>query len=455
MKIGIIGGGLMGLALAQRFTRSTHQITVFERESQIGGLTTYHDYGRFYWDRFYHVILPTDRHLLRFIEDLGLADKLRWKRTFTGFFVDKEMHSLSSGKDFLRFSPLNFLAKCRLAFTILYCARIKNWRRLEKISVAEWLTRISGQTTYDKIWKPLLLAKLGNEYQRISAVFIWSYIVRMFSARDRSTQKEQLGHISGGYKTVFDRLESVIASGAGQLRTGVAVNRISPQPGGGLWVECDGVKDHFDKVIFTSPVDVLQRIADSELIKLQRRGEKVEYLGVICMVVVTRKPLVPYYIVNIADSRVPFTGIIGMSNLVDPSETSGLHMTYLPKYVHADSPLLAESDNIIREAFFEGLQIILPNWNECGVESVHINRARRVQPMQVLNYSELVPKVTSDHPDFFVLNTSQFTHMTLNNNEVIRAVDEFVATYDQTVGEPHKYQPAAESAVIASGMKVI
>lgn len=454
MKIGIIGGGLMGLALAQRLVQSNHQVTVFERERQIGGLTTYHDYGKFFWDRFYHVILPTDRHLLRFIDDLGLADKLRWKRTFTGFFVDKEMHSLSSGRDFLRFSPLSFFAKCRLAFTILYCARIKDWRRLEKISVAEWLMRISGRPTYEKIWKPLLLAKLGNEYQRISAVFIWSYIVRMFSARDRSTQKEQLGHLSGGYKTIFDRLESIIATSSGQLRTGVAVNRISPRPGGGLWVECDSAKDHFDKVIFTSPVDVLQRVADSELIKLQRRGEKVEYLGVICMVLVTRKALVPYYIVNIADSRVPFTGIIGMSNLVNPSETSGLHMTFLPKYVHADSPLLAQSDNDIRESFFEGLQTMLPNWKECGVESVHINRARRVQPMQVLNYSDLVPKVTSDHPDFFVLNTSQFTHMTLNNNEVIRAVDEFLATFDQTSGQSRVSQPNIKSAAIATKMKV-
>ena len=41
------------------------------------------------------------------------------------------------------------------------------------------------------------------------------------------------------------------------------------------------------------------------------------------MVLVTREPLVPYYIVNIADPRIPFTGIIGMSNLADPSETAG------------------------------------------------------------------------------------------------------------------------------------
>ena len=58
---------------------------------------------------------------------------------------------------------------------------------------------------------------------------------------------------------------------------------------------------------------------------------------------------------------------------------------------------------------------------------MHINRAVKVQPLQVLDYSKLVPQVSSEHPDFFVLNTAQFAHMTLNNNEVISAVNQFLA----------------------------
>jgi protoporphyrinogen oxidase len=426
MKIGIVGGGLMGLALAQRLAKAKHQVTVFEREQQVGGLATYHDYGQFFWDRFYHVILPTDRQLINFIGDLGLADRLRWQRTRTGFFVDDHLYSLSSGLDFLRFSPLTFVSKCRFVFTILWGSRLKNWQRLEKISVADWLRKISGKATFEKIWKPLLLAKLGTEFERVSAVFIWSYITRMFSARDRSTQKEHLGYVAGGYKTVFDRLESAIKENGGNIRLGVSVSQIEPRQGGGLSLVQNDTKEYFEKIIFTSPVDVLQRVASKQLVNLARRGEQVEYLGVVCMVLVTKQPLVPHYIVNIADSRVPFTGIIGLSNLVAPNETGGLHVTYLPKYIHSDSPMLAQSDDDIRRSFFAGLTTMFGDWEKCGVESVHINRARRVQPLQVLNYSSIVPQVSTAHPDFFVLNTSQFTHMTLNNNEVIRAVDEFL-----------------------------
>ena len=108
-------------------------MTVVEREKQLGGLATWHDFGGFYWDRFYHVILPSDKHLIRFVDELGLADRLEWRRTYTGFFVDDMMYSISNNLEFLRFPLLSMISKMRLAWTMLYCARINDWKRLEKI----------------------------------------------------------------------------------------------------------------------------------------------------------------------------------------------------------------------------------------------------------------------------------------------------------------------------------
>ena len=45
------------------------------------------DYGAFTWDRFYHVILPQDAHLLSLLGELGLEPDLRWKTTGTGMVV--------------------------------------------------------------------------------------------------------------------------------------------------------------------------------------------------------------------------------------------------------------------------------------------------------------------------------------------------------------------------------
>ena len=429
MRIGIIGGGFMGMVLAYRLAHRGHAVTVFERDTQVGGLATHHDYGPFVWDRFYHCILPSDTHLIRLLNDVGLGDRLRWTATLTGFYVDRRFHSVSSSLEFLRFPLVGLWGKLRLALTILYAARIRDWRRLERISVEEWLIRAGGRTTYEKLWKPLLLAKLGESYRRVSAVFIWSYIKRLFSARDASAKREHLGHVSGGYRAVFARLEELIRAAGGDIRLGVTVERIEPRPGGGLTVAHDQRREAFDKVIVTSPVSVLQHVAGRELVGVANGQGGVEYLGVVCGVLVTRRPLVPYYIVNIADGRIPFTGVIGMSNLVSPQELGGYHLTYLPKYVLSDDPFLRQTDDELRRVFGEGLRVMFPDLDAAGIQSLHVNRAFKVQPLQVLNYSTLVPRVTTRHEDFFVLNTAQFVNATLNNNEVARAVDEFLSDY--------------------------
>jgi protoporphyrinogen oxidase len=396
------------------------------------------------WDRFYHVILPTDAALIGLMQRIGLTDRLRWGATQTGYYVDSKFYPLSNNIDFLRFPPLNLWNKFRLAATILYCARISDWRRLEKISVEDFLRRTSGNATFEKFWKPLLLAKLGEQYKRVSAVFIWSYIKRMFSARDAAASKEQLGHVSGGYRIVFQRLRERIEASGGSIVQGIEVTRVEPREGGGVTIRSGGHSEHFDKVIFTGPVNVLRQVVDESLVEVPSSGKDVEYLGVVCMVLVTKRPLMPYYILNIGDERIPFTGIIGMSNLVSTEETAGLHFSYLPKYVLSDDPILQRSDDDLRALFLDGLHRMFPELRADDIESVHINRAIKVQPLQVLNYSSLVQQPRTKHSDFYVVNTAQFVNNTLNNNQVVQTVNAFLDQYGRefAAAAPERSTPA-------------
>ena len=424
-EIGVIGAGLMGMALARKLTLDGHRVTVLERDEQIGGLATWHDFGDFKWDRFYHVILPSDRYLIEFIRDLGIESDLEWRRTYTGFFVERKLYSISSNLEFLRFPPLSLVSKIRLAWTILYGSRINDWRRLETVTVEDWLLRVSGRNTYDNFWKPLLLAKLGPSYARVSAVFIWSYIKRLFSARDASASAEHLGHVSGGYRQIFGTLRSAVEQGGGRIETGCAVGRVRALNKGGLEVMVDSEPRRFDKVVCTSPVSVLRQIAEPGLLQIAAVDSDVEYLGVVCVVLITETALVPYYVVNIADDEIPFTGLIGMSNVISPEHTAGQHVTYLPKYMLSTDDELRQSDEYFKERFLAGVTRMFPEFDLDKIVSIHVNRAIKVQPLQVIEYSRLVPSVETRHPDFFVLNTSQFVNATLNNNEVIGAVNRF------------------------------
>ena len=114
-----------------------------------------------------------------------------------------------------------------------------------------------------------------------------------------------------------------------------------------------------------------------------------------------------------------------MSNVVDTKNTNGYHLTYLPRYMLSTDPELDKPDSYFEKTFLEGIYRMFPDFDRNNLVGVHVHRAVKVQPLQVMNYSSMVPSVSTNDPRFHILNTSQFVNNTLNNNEVIGAVNQF------------------------------
>ena len=150
-KWAIAGGGMLGLTLALRMAKQGHDVTLIEAASSLGGLASVWKLGDVHWDRHYHVTLLSDSRLLNLIDEIGLKDDLKWVETKTGFFTNGKLYSMSDTAEFLKFPPLNLIEKLRLGGTIFYASKIKNWKRLEKVKVADWLSRWSGKGTFKKI----------------------------------------------------------------------------------------------------------------------------------------------------------------------------------------------------------------------------------------------------------------------------------------------------------------
>src|ERR1051326_1097043 len=83
MRIGVLGGGALGLAAALRLAQAGHQVTLIEREPQLGGLAAGFKVGPTSLEKFYHHIFRTDTTIIGFIRELGLADRLLWGRPNT------------------------------------------------------------------------------------------------------------------------------------------------------------------------------------------------------------------------------------------------------------------------------------------------------------------------------------------------------------------------------------
>ncbi len=189
------------------------------------------------WDRHYHVTLLSDLYLRNLLAELDLDRRSRaGSRPATGFFNDGKLHSMSNTLEFLRFPPLGLIGKLRLGWTIFYASRLKDWKRLERVTVAEWLEKLSGKRTFEKIWLPLLRAKLGESYRETSAAFIWTTIARMYAARRSGLKKEMFGYVEGGYARVLDHFAEVLLNPkAWKCAPGVRVTRAERNdPHGGV-----------------------------------------------------------------------------------------------------------------------------------------------------------------------------------------------------------------------------
>lgn len=422
--VGIVGGGLLGLSLADRLRTQGHRVTVLEAAPEVGGLAAAWEIAGVRWDKFYHVILLSDSHTHALLRRLNLQDNFVGTETKTGFYTDGKLHSMSNSLEFLKFPPLSLWGKFWLGMTILRASRTTDWKRLEQIPVVDWLTKLSGKRTVEKIWLPLLKAKLGDSYREASAAFIWATIQRMYAARKSGMKKELFGYVKGGYGRIIDRFAEVLKADGVEIRTNAAVKRIDSPTGVGPRVELmSGEVVNFDRVVCTAApplaVKLLPDLATSERNLLAA----VKYQGIVCASVLLKNPLDRYYVTNLTDPWVPFTGVIEMSALVDRSEFGGNHLVYLPKYVAPDDPVMSEPDDSIRERFTAALERMYPHFTRADVLAFQVARVKHVFPIPTLGYSDRVPQMRTCLPGVLLVNSSQIVNGTLNVNETLQLAE--------------------------------
>ncbi len=422
--VGIVGGGLLGLSLADRLRTQGHRVTVLEAAAEVGGLAAAWDVGGVRWDKFYHVILLSDSHTHALLKRLDLQGEFVGTETKTGFYTDGKLYSMSNSLEFLRFPPLGLWGKFWLGLTILRASRTTDWKRLERIPVVEWLTKLSGKRTVEKIWLPLLKAKLGDSYKDASAAFIWATIQRMYAARKSGMKKELFGYVKGGYGRILDRFAEVLTADGVDSRTRAVVNRIDSPAGVGPRVElASGEVLTFDRVVCTAAPPLAVKLLPDLTTDERDRLSAVKYQGIVCASVLLKNPLDRFYVTNLTDPWVPFTGVIEMSALVDRSEFDGHSLVYLPKYIAPDDPLMSEPDNSIRERFTAALERMYPHFKRADVLAFQIARVKHVFPIPTIGYSDRVPPMHTILPGVFLVNSSQIVNGTLNVNETLQLAE--------------------------------
>ncbi|MBI5670696.1 MAG: FAD-dependent oxidoreductase [Chloroflexi bacterium] len=402
MRIGIIGGGLMGIALAYFLSQAGEQVTVLEQGAELGGLNGRIQFGGLTVARYQHAILPNDDRTRSLCARLGLESELVFRTVRTGFIHDNRIYPMTSLRDFLSFAPLTLKSRLQLGGALLQAQR-RDRKTLDVVPVKDWLVQAGGAATFEGIWRPLLEAKFDGQYDTVPATYIWAWINRMMGIRRLPHLKGKVGYLRRGHYSLLQAMAEAILRRGGHIATQTRVREIIIGDGPVRALRTPAGLMQFDLVIAAIATPAFaQLVPGADRHYLERLGRE-KYLGLICPVMVLAQPLSEYWTLNLTDPNSPFSSITEIPHAEHPD----CHVVYLPRYTASDNDWLGVPDEDIREAWLAHLKQVFRDFDEKHIRHFAVSRSRYVEPVYSIHASEKATAVQTPYPSLFLANTSQ------------------------------------------------
>ncbi len=403
-NVAIIGGGIAGLATAWRLVLAGHKVTLFEAGATLGGLGDTFDHDGRPLERFYHCMLPTDRHLLGLLGEIGLGDVPEWKETTFGILSQNRLYRLNTPMDLLRFGPLSVLERLRVGLTGAW-GSVRSARGLDQISCESWLSSLSGRRAFERFWLPMLQAKFGDQYREVPALWFWTRF-----NREKGAKVERKGYPRGGYRRIADRLAHLLQARGATIRMNEPIMRLAlGEDGCPILGLRSGAHERFDQVVYCGPNALLPQIADKQSLGVTDSdlGAQIDMQGVVNAVLLLRRGLTPHYWVATVDPEVPFQGIVETTTLIDRQHTAGAHVVYLMQYLHRKDPRFADDDETIRQRYWQGLRALFPALTDEDLIDCQVFRSPHVEPIYRLGFQSYKPRIRLVPGRVYLATTSQ------------------------------------------------
>lgn len=386
--IGIVGAGAMGLAAAYHALKAGHRVTVYEADSVPGGMAAHADLDGLSIERFYHFVCKADAATFALMDELGIGDRMRWVDTSMGYFVDGRLYPWGDPISLLRFPKLSMLAKLRYGLQMFLATKRSGADDLERVAAKDWIERGAGKEAYDVLWRRLFDLKFFEYADHVSAAWIWTRIKRIGTSR-RSLMQEQLGYIDGGSQTLVEALVAAIESRGGTIRLGTRVEEVVTADGRVTGLRTEAGIDPVDAVISTMPTPYVSRLVPSLPEDWKAAYDRIDNIGVVCVLLKLTRSVSPHFWVNINDPAVEIPGIIEFSNLRAVGDTVVYVPFYMPtthaKFGRDDAAFVAESMAAIRR--------INPAIGEGDLKASLVGRLRHAQPVCEAGFAAKIPPI--------------------------------------------------------------
>lgn len=410
MNIGIVGAGLAGLSAAYDLLAAGHQVTIFEASDHAGGLAAGFQDERWEWplEHFYHHLFASDQAIRQLVAELGISDKLFFPTPRTSIWYQGQIYPFSNPVDWFKFpgySPVDFI---RFGLVGAFIRYTRLWRWLEKETADTWTRRWYGAKIHAISWKPLLIAKFGEDYERVNMAWLWARLhARTF----------KLGYFAGGFPFFVDTLVTAVNQRGGQIRYQTAVQWIQPDPSGKVNVVWGTETAVFDQVLFTTAPHLLSRLAPDLPPAYLAGLQSLKSMGAVVLVLALKHPLMAdshTYWLNLpatspdkSQNDIPFLALVEHTNYIDRQHYGGDHIIYCGDYLKPDHPYFQMSQDNLENLYLAALPTINPAFRRDWVRRSWLFRAPYAQPIPFVHHSVNIPDIRTPLPGLYFASMSQ------------------------------------------------
>lgn len=402
MKIGIIGAGFTGLTAGLRLSQTGHQVVIFEKDEQPGGLAVGYKEKEWDWtlEKHYHHWFTNDKSVL------NLANELNYKvfspRPKTSSFVENEIVQFDSPLSLLKFNKLPPFERVRMGTSLAFLRYNKYWKPFEKYRAEKYLLNSMGQKSYSMIWEPLMKNKLGKYSSDVSLAWFWARIYKRTS---------NLVYPEGGFLRFAQKIENEIKKNNGHIYYNSEIINLGSNKKPLLTYTRPGsVKkiDEFDAIIVTLPTFLFTKIAPSLPKSYINQHKPLKNIAALNMVLRLKEPFLKdgTYWLSMCDINSPILAIVEHTNFMDKKHYNNEHLVYLGNYLETNDPRYTMSDKELLSLYDPWIKKINPDYASSLI-AYKTFHAPFAQPIIFRNYSKNIPSTKTPLKNVYLANIQQ------------------------------------------------
>ncbi|MBI4017077.1 MAG: FAD-dependent oxidoreductase [Candidatus Aenigmarchaeota archaeon] len=373
----ILGGGLSGLAAADKLLDAGWKVTILEHAPFLGGLASSFEMNGEQIPKYYHHIVKHNTVTQKYLARYGCMSNIVWKKVKVAIGVNGIFYNIQSPFGLLKFPKLSLWAKFRFGLFGLYTIFLMSPSKIpDELDAKTWLYKYCGREATDYIWYNLYgRNKFNIPLDRIAAK---QFAYRLY-------EKEVYDDFmfpQRGLQPMIDGLEKDIKARGGVILVNTKIKHVDVLK---KIVRTENQTFEADIIINTIPLPELLKITTGFPDEYTAKVSKVHYCPVIGLVFATKELLNNgNYWLNIFSEQVQV--IMQHSWLIDKYKNK---ITWCVRYGGSEEDW-NKTDEQIKQEYLASIRKFFPDLKPVWVK---VFREKYSEPVYEKDYVKYMPDV--------------------------------------------------------------